>query len=137
MNYLLDEFEKCSALKRRVEKLSCRTAQRLWVQAGLAIELIQQKHNREEFDQDVKLKPSVRATGKDAATSTLPVEANKEKKGKKSKKREPNSGGFLVLKGPNSHFPLAWLSNRQTSASRPKVVTLARFLYQEGLPYSL
>ena len=28
------------------------------------------------------------------------------------------SGGFLVLKGPNTHFPLAWLSKRQTSVSR-------------------
>ena len=28
------------------------------------------------------------------------------------------SGGFFVLKGPNTHFPLAWLSKRQTSVSR-------------------
>ena len=48
------------------------------------------------------------------------------------------SGGFLVLKGPNTHFPLAWLSKRQTSVSRStteaEVVSLTFSLYQEGLP---
>ena len=48
------------------------------------------------------------------------------------------SGGFLVLKGPNTHVPLAWLSKRQTSVSRSttevKVVSLTFSLYQEGLP---
>ena len=28
------------------------------------------------------------------------------------------SGGFLVLHGPNTFFPLAWVSKRQTSTSR-------------------
>ena len=48
------------------------------------------------------------------------------------------SGGFLVLSGPNSHFPLAWVSKRQTSTSRSttesEVISLAYSLYQEGLP---
>ena len=48
------------------------------------------------------------------------------------------SGGFLVLKGPNTHFPLAWLSKQQTSVSRStteaEVVSLTFSLYQEGLP---
>ena len=48
------------------------------------------------------------------------------------------SGGFLVLKGPNTHFPLAWLSKRQTSVSRStteaEVVSLTFSLCQEGLP---
>ena len=43
-----------------------------------------------------------------------------------------------VLKGPNSFFPLAWLSKRQTSVSRSttesEIVSLAHSLYQEGLP---
>ena len=47
------------------------------------------------------------------------------------------SGGYLVLKGPNSFFPLAWVSKRQTSVSRSttesEVVSLAHSLYQEGL----
>ena len=46
-------------------------------------------------------------------------------------------GGFL-LKGPNTHLPLAWLSKRQTSVSRStteaEVVSLMFSLYQEGLP---
>ena len=37
-----------------------RTCAWLWVQADLAIEFAQQKRNRDEFDQDVKLKPAVR-----------------------------------------------------------------------------
>ena len=44
------------------------------------------------------------------------------------------SGGYLVLKGPNSFFPLAWVSKCQTSVSRTKIVSLAHSLYQEGLP---
>ena len=48
------------------------------------------------------------------------------------------SGGFLVLSGPNTFFPLAWVSKRQTSTSRSttesEVVSLAHSLYQEGLP---
>ena len=48
------------------------------------------------------------------------------------------SGGFLVLTGPSSFFPLAWISKRQTSTSRSttgsEVVSLAHSLYQEGLP---
>ena len=39
------------------------------------------------------------------------------------------SGGFLVLVGPNTFFPLTWLSKRQTSVSRSttesEVVALA------------
>ena len=57
--------------------------------------------------------------------------------GEKSDARS-NSGGYLVLKGHNSFFPLAWVSKRQTSVSRSttesEVVSLAHSLYQEGLP---
>ena len=42
------------------------------------------------------------------------------------------SGGFLTLKGPNTFFPLAWISKRQTSTSRSttesEVVSLALFV---------
>ena len=48
------------------------------------------------------------------------------------------SGGYLVLRGPNTTFPLAWLSKRQTSVSRSttesEVVSLAHSVYNEGLP---
>ena len=44
----------------------------------------------------------------------------------------------MVLYGPNTFFPLAWVSERQTSTSRSttesEVVSLAYSLYQEGLP---
>ena len=48
------------------------------------------------------------------------------------------SGAYLVLKGPSSFFPRASVSKRQTSVSRSttesEIVSLARSLYQEGLP---
>jgi len=48
------------------------------------------------------------------------------------------SGGWLVLYGPNTSFPLAWISRRQTSTSRSttesEVVSMAGALYAEGLP---
>ena len=48
------------------------------------------------------------------------------------------SGGFLVLRGPITHFPLAWVSKRQTSTSRSttesEVISLAHSLYTEGIP---
>lgn len=48
------------------------------------------------------------------------------------------SGGFLVLSGPNIHFPLGWVAKRQTSVSRStteaEVVSLAHSLFQEALP---
>ena len=48
------------------------------------------------------------------------------------------SGGYLVLAGPNTYFPLAWVSKRQTSVSRSttesEIVSLAHSLFQEGIP---
>ena len=45
------------------------------------------------------------------------------------------SGGFLILSGPHTRFPLAWVSKRQTSVSRStteaEIVSLAYSLYQE------
>ena len=55
-----------------------------------------------------------------------------EKEGARS-----TSGGYLVLKGPNSHFPFAWLSKRQTSTSRSttesEVISLAHSVFSEGI----
>lgn len=48
------------------------------------------------------------------------------------------SGGYLAHSGPNSFFPLAWVSKRQTSTSRfiteSEVISLAHSLYQEAIP---
>ena len=56
-----------------------------------------------------------------------------EKEGARS-----TSGGYLVLKGPNTSFPLAWLSKRQTSTSRSttesEVISLAHSVFSEGIP---
>ena len=44
----------------------------------------------------------------------------------------------MILSNPHTHFPLAWVSKRQTSVSRStteaEIVSLAYSLYQEALP---
>ena len=48
------------------------------------------------------------------------------------------SGGYLVVIGPNSFFPLSWVSKKQTSTSRSttesEIVSLAHCIYSEALP---
>lgn len=48
------------------------------------------------------------------------------------------SGGYLVLKGKCTHFPLTWASKRQTSTlgstTESEVISLAHSLFSEGLP---
>jgi hypothetical protein len=48
------------------------------------------------------------------------------------------NGGFLVLVGPNTFFPLSYVSKRQTcvsgSTTESEIVSLAFSLYQEALP---
>ena len=48
------------------------------------------------------------------------------------------SGGFLVLYGPNTFFPLGWICKKQTAVSRStteaEVISLAHSLFTEALP---
>ena len=48
------------------------------------------------------------------------------------------SGGLLVLAGPNSWFPIAWMARRQTATARStteaEVASLAMALFGEALP---
>ena len=48
------------------------------------------------------------------------------------------SGGFLVLCGPNTFFPLSWICKKQTAVSRStteaEVISLAYSLFSEALP---
>jgi len=48
------------------------------------------------------------------------------------------SGGWLVLAGPRTYFPLCWVSKKQTAVSRStteaEVVSLAYSLFKEALP---
>ena len=48
------------------------------------------------------------------------------------------NGGYLIVQGPRSCFPLAWVSKRQTSTSRSttesEVISLAHSLFAEGIP---
>jgi hypothetical protein len=48
------------------------------------------------------------------------------------------SGGFIVLAGPNSRFPLMWVSRKQTAISRSttesEIIALAHSLFLEAIP---
>ena len=48
------------------------------------------------------------------------------------------SGGFLVLAGPNTFFPLAWVSKKQTATSKStaesELVSMSLSLFEEGIP---
>jgi hypothetical protein len=48
------------------------------------------------------------------------------------------NGGYLVLVGPNTFFPLQWVSRKQTSVSRSttesEVVSLAHSMFLEAVP---
>ena len=54
------------------------------------------------------------------------------------KHSKSTSGGYLVLAGPKTWFPLVWLSKTPTSTSRSttesEVVSLAHSLFTEALP---
>ena len=47
------------------------------------------------------------------------------------------SGGFLVVRGPNTFFPLAWICKRQTATSRStteaEMISMAASLFGECL----
>ena len=48
------------------------------------------------------------------------------------------SGGYLVLAGPNTFFPLGWVAKKQTSTSRStteaEIISLDFSLFHEALP---
>ena len=48
------------------------------------------------------------------------------------------SGGFLTLVGPNTFFPLAWVSKKQTATSKStaesELVSMSLSLFEEGIP---
>ena len=106
-NHLLDELEKNSIMKARCEKAReatggshRRTTEWLWSKVEIALQLHQQKVNREEFDKNLRAKPQVltstATTGKDQVPATPAPKAapkgaadkppRKEKKNKKNKK---------------------------------------------------
>ena len=65
-NHLIDELDKCQVLKAKVEKAReagltshRRTTEWLWKRVDIAIELHQQKINRQEFDRTLQAKPEV------------------------------------------------------------------------------
>ena len=122
-NHLIDELDKCQVLKAKVEKareagLSSHrcTTEWLWKRAGIAIELHQQKINRQEFDRTLQAKP-------EALTSTTtqkpnvpanpakpdaqpkgdkPAKEKKEKKRKNKKKKKDGEDEVPATPAPNT-----------------------------------
>ena len=110
-NHLIDELDKCQALKSKVEKAReggltshRRTTELLWKRVDIAIKLRQQKINRQEFDKTLQAKPEVltstttpkpnvpaNPTKLDAPPKgDKPTKEKKEKKRKKKKKKNKN-----------------------------------------------
>ena len=108
-NHLIDELDKCPTLKPKVEKAReskpgshRRTTEWLWNRIDIALELHQQKINRQEFDRTLKGKPQVLSSntqlpkGNDSNAAPAPLHpptipaapAPKEKKKKKKKKEK-------------------------------------------------
>ena len=107
-NHLIGELDKCPSIKQKVEKAResrpgshRRTTEWLWNRVDIALELHQQKINRQEFDRTLKGKPQVlgpnRQLPKGADTSAAPAPTDptvaaapvtREKKKKKKKKKE-------------------------------------------------
>ena len=56
-----------------------------------------------------------------------------------SENTKSTTGAWLVLAGPNSWFPICWVSKRQTSTSRSttesEIVALATALFGEAIPF--
>ena len=102
-NHLIDELDKCQALKAKVEKAReaglASHRQWLWKRVDIAIELHQQKINRQEFDRTLQAKPEV-LTSTTTQKPNVPAnpakpdaqpkgdKPNKEKKEKKRKKKK-------------------------------------------------
>ena len=123
-NHLIDELDKCPTLKAKVEKareagLSShrRTTEWLWKRVDIAIELHQQKINRQEFDKTLQAKPEVltsTATQKPNVPANpakpdappkgeKPAKEKKEKKRKKKKKKDKDGEDEVpAIPAPNT-----------------------------------
>jgi len=75
--------------------------------------------------------------GDDLSKLKLRLYADADFCGTKEDTKSTN-GGFLVLYGPNTFFPLAWVSRKQTATSRSttesEIISLAYSLFSEALP---
>ena len=116
-NHLINELDKCPALKQKVEKAReskfgsyRRTTEWLWNRVDIALELHQQKINRQELDRTLRGKPQVLGPktrlpkGADTAAAPAPTNptvaaapATREKKKKRSpRKRTPKIRQHLL-----------------------------------------
>ena len=95
-NHLVDELSKCTAMKSKVDKAieasgssHRRSTSWLWAKVRNAIDLDQQKRNRDGFEKNLKLKPTVltSTTSQKDDVPANPAET-KKKRGQKAGKKE-------------------------------------------------
>ena len=124
-NHLIDELDKCQVLKAKVEKAReagltshRRTTEWLWKRVDIAIELHQQKINRQEFDRTLQAKPEV-LTSTTAQKPNVPANPakpdahpkgdkpakEKKEKKKKNKKKKNKDGEDEVPATPAPNTP--------------------------------
>ena len=125
-NHLIDELEKVSVLKPKVEKAReakqgshRRTTEWLWSRVDVAIDLHQQRVNRQEFDKSLQAKPealtstsqpskpNVPATPAPGAAAGAPKGGNPDKprKEKKKKKKKGEAGDEAEAEVPGAPAP--------------------------------
>ena len=106
-NHLIDELEKVTVLKPKVEKARearqgshRRTTEWLWNRVDIAIDLHQQRVNRQDFDKSLQAKPEALTSTSQPSKPNVPANpalgaaagapaggnSNKPKKEKKKKK---------------------------------------------------
>ena len=154
-NHLIDELDKCPTLKPKVEKAwdskpgsHRRTTEWFWNRVDIALELHQQKINRQEFDRTLKGKPQVLSSNtqlpKGNASNATPAPlhpptkpaapAPKEKKKKKKKKERddpevpaaPAKGKGKGGKGKGDASPRTPLDVAPRAGGEEVVATLLR-----------
>ena len=96
-NHLIDELDGCPSLKQKVEKAReskpgshRRTTEWLWNRVDIAVELHQQKINRQEFDRNTQLPKGADTSAAPAPTDpTVAAAPATREKTKKKKKKKP------------------------------------------------
>ena len=108
-NHLVDELAKCTAMKSKVDKAieasgssHRRSTSWLWAKVRNAIDLDQQKRNRDGFEKNLKLKPTVltSTTSQKDDVPANPAETKKKRSKKAGKKEEKSAAKSTAPAAP-------------------------------------
>ena len=108
----MDELEKCTSLKPKVEKAReapigshRRKPEWLWPKVDLALELHQDKRNRDEFDNSLQIKPAAASQENNANAMPAASSEDKPKKNTKSKKDKSADQQTPAAPAPKAKAP--------------------------------